>query len=454
MKSTARSLWLSALMLVSACEQHHALTPESSLPPQLDCVADKSAAFTRPVDLLFVVDNSGSMRDEQASLRAQIPRLLSAFGSGDLDDDGTAEYPAVSDLHVGVISTDMGLPDVPNREVLGCGSEAERPYGDNGALLVRPDPSYTSCVTPTLSAPFLSWQATDSDADAGDKGLAVLADDVSCLTTLGTAGCGFEQHLEATLKALWPSDGQVNGQPVSLDRSMIGGRAVSRDTPFYENTRGQGAPAGANAGFLRNEPGHESLVIIAMLTDENDCSSHTMSHFTPREYLMASDPYRDVPLNLRCMHAQENLFAVSRYVDGLKALRPGQEHLVQFVAIAGVPTDLIDPTIDLSNAAARAAYYDAMLDDARMQEMEDTDPEIVSGNANVVPSCRRPFPNPQPGDPEEQKAYPPRRLVEVARGFGENGLVQSICQDDFSGVANVVLKRAFTVLELSSCVTE
>jgi hypothetical protein len=441
MNITTRSLFLSGLLLAGACEQHHTLTPEPSSPPALDCVADKSAAFTRPVDLLFVVDNSGSMRDEQASLRAQVPRLLSAFATGDLDDDGSAEFPAVSDLHVGVISTDMGLPNVPNRSNLGCGDDTRR-HGDNGMLLTRPDPTVTSCTTPSLAAPFLSWQATDTDADAGDKGVAMLIDEVSCLTTLGTAGCGFEQHLESALVALWPSDNRINGQPVTLDR------------PFYQGTQGQGAPAGANAGFLRNETGHESLVIVAMLTDENDCSSHDTSHFVPREFLMSSDPLYDVGLNLRCMHAQQNLFEVSRYVDGLKALRPGQEHLVQFVLIAGVPTDLIDPNVDMTNAAARTAYYDAMLNDSRMQEVEDTDPEILLGNPNVVPSCRRPFPDPQVGDPEEQKAYPPRRLVEVARAFGEHGTVQSICQDDFTDVAAVVLKRAFSVLERSSCVKE
>ena len=42
------------------------------------------------VDLLFVVDNSGSMREEQTALRAQFPRLIQVLTSGDRDGDSTS----------------------------------------------------------------------------------------------------------------------------------------------------------------------------------------------------------------------------------------------------------------------------------------------------------------------------------------------------------------------------
>ncbi|HET6336226.1 MAG TPA: hypothetical protein VFG30_23550, partial [Polyangiales bacterium] len=38
------------------------------------------------------------------------------------------------------------------------------------------------------------------------------------------------------------------------------------------------------------------------------------------------------------------------------------------------------------------------------------------------------------------KAFPPRRIVQVAKGFGANGFIQSICQDDFSGPIDVLVQ--------------
>jgi hypothetical protein len=38
-------------------------------------------------------------------------------------------------------------------------------------------------------------------------------------------------------------------------------------------------------------------------------------------------------------------------------------------------------------------------------------------------------------------AYPARRISELAREFGSNGLVQSICQQDFSTAVGFALQR-------------
>jgi len=49
---------------------------------------------------------------------------------------------------------------------------------------------------------------------------------------------------------------------------------------------------------------------------------------------------------------------------------------------------------------------------------------------NLVPSCS--------GD-DDSKAYPPRRIVEVARGFGKNGVIQSICQKNFGPAMDAII---------------
>ena len=37
------------------------------------------------------------------------------------------------------------------------------------------------------------------------------------------------------------------------------------------------------------------------------------------------------------------------------------------------------------------------------------------------------------------RAFPPRRIVQVARGFGENGVVASICEADFTGGMDAII---------------
>ena len=69
------------------------------------------------VDLLFMVDNSNSMTEEQASLTSEFPRMINILASGDFDQDGDfagdgeagdEDFRPVRDLNVGVITSDMG----------------------------------------------------------------------------------------------------------------------------------------------------------------------------------------------------------------------------------------------------------------------------------------------------------------------------------------------------------
>ena len=70
-------------------------------------------------------------------------------------------------------------------------------------------------------------------------------------------------------------------------------------------------------------------------------------HFTPPTYL---DPERSArhaaaqpALLLRAQQGGDELYTLERYVNGFKALRPGDENLVIFAAITGVPPDLVTP---------------------------------------------------------------------------------------------------------------
>ena len=365
----------------------------------------------RNVDLLFMVDNSGSMREEQASLRAQFPALVRALTSGDPDQDGTQDFPAVEDLHLAVVSSDMGLVGIQG--IPGCEG-----LGDDGIMQSTPDPALQGCQ-PSYPR-FLSYTANVDDP-------AQTATDFGCIASLGTEGCGFEQQLEATLKALWPS--------VDIDPET-GSQIEPNRILFLGDINGAGQLGHGdleNMGFLRNDPVQGvSLIVIILMTDEEDCSSADTRHFTPKIYLDPFDPLADQDLNLRCFFNPQNLYSLDRYVNGFKALRPGAEQLVIFGAIVGVPTDLVSEdaraNVDFTDETQLNAYYDNILNDPRMVKTPDPNRTVEQGG-NLTPSCIT----------DNGRAYPPRRIVEMARRFGPNGVIQSICQSDFSGALDAII---------------
>jgi hypothetical protein len=373
------------------------------------------------VDLLFVIDNSNSMAGEQAQLRAQFPRLMEALTTGLRAPDDTRPFTPVRDMHVGVVSTDMGIPGVELPP--SCHADG----GDDGRLLNTPRGG-AECAAAYPS--FLSYQADSTDPTQ-------LAQDFACVATLGTGGCGFEQQLEAPLKALTPR--------VLLDENGEPSAAIPSKFIATQEERSWGrgdmpAAQGGNLGFLRNDPDDPSLLVVVLLTDEEDCSVKDTKHLRPNNQLPEGDPLRSEDINLRCFnHPEQNYDVRERYLKGFRALRPGREDLVVFSAIVGVPPDLVSSDViadtDFTDDSAREAFYDNILDDPRMVAELDPSSMPGSGTGMIRPSCVRPV----PGETAPATAYPPRRIVELARAFGPTGMVQSICQDDFGPAIDMLV---------------
>jgi hypothetical protein len=160
------------------------------------------------LDLLFMIDDSPSMEEEQANLARNFPRLIDAL------KNLPAGFP---DLHLGVLSSDMGAGAA---DLAGaCGNS----LGDRGVLQVR-----SGCGLDAKNGRYLISQSggTQNNFD-GD-----IAEVFACLASLGTNGCGFEHQLQSVRMAL---------------------------SGFVAD----------NAGFLRSDA-HLAVVYI---TDEDDCSA-------------------------------------------------------------------------------------------------------------------------------------------------------------------------------------
>jgi hypothetical protein len=360
------------------------------------------------VDMLFMVDNSDSMQDKQAALRAQFPHLIEVMTTGKRDNDPTHDFPPAKDLHLGVVTSDMGLPGVS--DVAGC-----KGTGLDGLLQHQPSAQGQGCQT--SYEPFLSFKAGVNDPIQTAK-------DFACVALVGTGGCGYEQQLESSLKALWPS---IDPMPDPVTGNRI---KFLADPLTGLGELGHGDVE--SAGFLRNDPtGGLSLIAVIALTDEDDCSIADTRPFA--QNLPPDDPAAKQPPNLRCFYNKQALYPVERYVQGLKALRPGNEKLVIFAAITGVPQQLVSPEVlakvKLSDPAQAKGFYKSILDDPNMVERIDSLGTPDPSDDRLAHSCQSAV----------GKADPPRRLVQVAEQFGENGIVQSICQDDYEPALDAII---------------
>jgi hypothetical protein len=209
------------------------------------------------IDLLFMIDNSISMADKQKLLANAVPQLVrrlvqprcigtdgvatgARFPCG---QTGVAEFEPVVDIHVGVVSSSLG-PHGGDTQL--CANVP--PANDRGQLLpsVRPE-----LGLPEDGAGFLWW---NPQGEFGDPEVKSFEDRFQAhVQAAGEKGCGYEASLESWYRFLIdPSppaevtklDGQT--QRVGVDELVL-------------KQRGD---------FLRPD----SLVAIAMLSDENDCS--------------------------------------------------------------------------------------------------------------------------------------------------------------------------------------
>jgi len=241
--------------------------------PAPNVISDFSAAqsATRDVDLIFLIDTSLSMADEQVILQGNFPGLVRVL------KDISGGLP---NLHMGTISPDLGTSPY---NIPGC----ERPGGDQGRYMKGVN---NSCANPvgqtfvvdieprgcTITKNIVTGQTTscpnhdcaqancDVSAFTGLDGLATepaglqfAVDDngcprcrnysgqsleqvFQCMASLGTSGCGMEQHLEAVKLAV-------------TDQS------------------------GNNSGFLRSS----AYLAVFVISDEDDCSAKQAELFNP-----------------------------------------------------------------------------------------------------------------------------------------------------------------------------
>ena len=290
------------------------------------CSGNGQTPYTS-ADILLVVDNSGSMYEEQEMLATAVFTLINAL-TNPLD---SARVP-IDDVRIAVTTTDMGVSvngqpyeDDPNNPYFDSPNVKCSGMGDNGAFVsdynfsqdVNIQEGVIACDgSAHMCPPGWACQSQDSagigvcnDPNGAGEGiecphspssgnLEFVANDrddksiaVACLAAnVGSDGCNFEQQLKAAEAGLLNS----------------------------------------GDGFMRPD----SLTAIVVVSDEDDCSIAS-------EQWHELDELKKVTVNLACGRHTDLLVSLEEIKNSYEAAKVavgGQAEDVVFAAIAGVPT--------------------------------------------------------------------------------------------------------------------
>ncbi len=224
------------------------------------CNAGDGDACSGYLDLLFVIDNSGSMGEEQLNLARNMPLLVQQ-----LENLTDAEGNQIDlDVHIMVTTTDSGNPLCDPFYHEGREPEMGRPIASactnrlDRFTGLGPDPVVmeAACteVCPEAVAPegqYIQFNAAGDNVpdvppvDINGDGVedSALAQALACIGPQGIDGCGYEKPLDSMRRALAP-DANWNGMNGGLlgvviitdeEHSSIADESVMTD-PAYQNT--------------------------------------------------------------------------------------------------------------------------------------------------------------------------------------------------------------------------
>ena len=377
---------------VAACLDH----PLKPVNYDTEGVGSGETAITvvRDVDILFVIDNSGSMAEEQATLARNFERFVAALEETEVD----ANY------RIGITTTDAGHgvycgttgPEKGRLQASSClDRRAEFVFPDEAGTIDSFDdacgaicrfPGLETLPTATLNDPAASsrpWIERIAGVTNLPEGVSP-SDAFECFGPQGIAGGGFEAPLEAMRQSLT--------------------RTFAESEPGY--------------GFVR--PG--AILSVVFVTDEEDCSARQDDAFDTvwrpdgnhvfwsEQNADATAPTSEVcwfagvecsggpgqyddcqPANFGVDGAPADpdhgvLYDVQQYVEFLQDLEDDKRRInptaqVLVAVLGGVPSGY-------DEGMAEITYADAGVADADFQRKHGIGPGCASAAGRAVPPVR------------------------------------------------------------------
>ncbi len=365
------------------------------------------------IDILFVLDNSGSMGEEQGALAASIDSMVTA-----LEQVGGVSY------RIGVTTTDDGnswcystSPEAGALELSSCRQRTGE-FVFNG---VEPIDATELACTNVCALEEIPLLATTTHVDGtpsirpwievGPGGTNLdgvgVGDALRCSMPQGLAGCGFESPLESAKKAILRSND----------------------------------PGDAQFGFIRPDA-HLAIVIV---TDETDCSSEApWSVFADASHggnpeVFWSDPLSSSPTSAVCWRAgvectggpgtYEECHAANRNLSGefgvpdeAAVLKPLDEYRTFFAELLADKRATADASVFMFGVVGVPPGYPAN----PLVFADSSDPSAQS-DFGIGFGCSSEFGNAVPSVRE-------RELIESFHFEGMTSTVYSICQPPLADV--------------------
>ncbi len=371
----------------------------------------------KDVDILFIIDNSGSMGAEQATLSDNFGGFISVL------EDPTVE----ANYRLGVTTTDNGNPwcagTTPEGGALRLSPCTQRLEEFIFQGTDPPTDEQTACTDfCTLTDIPISGTETDNDRTPKARpwlenieGLTNLPDGVStleafqCFGPQGINGCGFESHLESMYKGLRRAE-DANEASFDFFRSnaILSIIFVTDEADCSHNNDWQTIFLAEGNKVFWSDPN-------AAFPSSAVCWNAGVSCVGgPGTYTECNSEKYDVDKNPGASDAAAVLHPINRYTDlvqtmenGKQSLNPNQEAIV--AVIGGVPQGYVD---------GQDIVY------------QDTAEPDFQGNYGIGPGCSS----------AAGEAVPPVRLREFAEAFEVNGErnLYSVCAVDYTPALNAI----------------
>lgn len=242
-------------------------------PPKLDVGVEETTDGTtdtgekgcRKVDFLFIIDNSGSMGDEQQSLIASFPGFIAAIKNQLVD---------AQDYHIMVIDTDHwvfggcglicdlfgGTCPVAGLDYM-CGTPPLECEDVLGAGVTHPRGLQSSSQDCNFSTGLRFMDVTEPDLEAT----------FACAAQVGTGSTDDpEKPMEAMVQAVAPNGPafECNNGFLREDAILVVTFVTDEDDNFGDGSAGN--PAGWKASLVAAKKGDEKALVVLGLFGDND----------------------------------------------------------------------------------------------------------------------------------------------------------------------------------------
>jgi hypothetical protein len=423
---------------------------------------------SREVDILFMIDNSPSMDPKQQALAANFPKMIQVLQN--LPDPSNPGQTSLPDVHIGVISSDMGAGSD------NIGGNCSRVLGDRGLLWGNDPNNLTASVAPgntlySTAAGQISTYPTPNGcglasgqrwiidvANANGVGrtqnyTGQLTDVFTCLAqSVGIAGCGYEHQLQSIRVALNPQ--QVNCDSNGKNCTDINMENVGFLRPeaylaivFISDEDDDSAPVADtgqngnnNDGMFLNRPTGETASMKAA-TRGHLCGGQPIPGYDPVNGFTPQNPAPTPNVGpgtgaLGFMHpfsdctdkeqldrnnpdpAYLPLVDVRDIIDSVNSVKQRPQDQILVSGIYGWPPDSALPNVQTTD------QYRIGVDTTSL-------PPSQSTLWDYMPICWNP--TVQASDGNIYKAYGGLRHNKFVSAFGTHGASFSICNQDFTG---------------------